>query len=166
MKEYLQGRRLGFAPRAMLGAAALGVGVAATLVDLMAWFAWGTRTTNPLVVAAYWLVIATAVVCLKATIAAYAETRDLTRDDRNLGNLDLAAIGLATILYTASAGLRSTDLAGAGATPAAFLLAIGGLVVLLVDAVVAANLYAARQWAELEEEIEPIRHRRRRAASR
>lgn len=166
MKEFLQGRRFGFAPRAQLGAVAVGLGIAVTLLDLMAWFAWGSRSTNGFVIAAYWLVIATAIICLLATFTAYAEMRDLTFEDRSLGRLDLVAIGLAAILYTASAGLRSTDLSGAGASPAALLLALGGLVVLLVDAVVSANLYAARQWEELEEEIEPIRHRRRRAASR
>ena len=53
-----------------------------------------------------------------------------------------------------------------GIAPAPFLLAVAGLIVTLVDAAVAGNLYGAREWEELEEE--PLRdHRsRRRAASR
>ena len=44
--------------------------------------------------------------------------------------------------------------------------AIAGLIVAFVDAAVAANLYSAREWEELDEE--PLRDRRprRRAASR
>lgn len=166
MKEWLQGRRFGFAPRSQLGGVAVGLGVAATLVDLMAWFQWGARSTNGFVVAAYWLVIATAIVALLAAVAALAETRDLTEEDSSLGRLDLIAAGLASLLYAASAVLRSGDLGGAGAAPGPLLLAIGGLVVLLVDVVVSASLYAAREWEELEEEIVPERHRRRRAAAR
>ena len=62
MKEFLQGRRFGFAPRAQLGGISVGLGLAATLLDLMAWFQWGARSTNGFVVGAQWLVITTAVV--------------------------------------------------------------------------------------------------------
>lgn len=166
MKEFLQGRRFGFSPRAQLGGIAVGLGVGATLLDLMSWFQWGARSTNGFVVGASWLVIATAVVAALAALAAFAETRDLAEEDTQLGRLDLAAVTLATVLYGASAALRSGELGAAGASPAPFLLAIGGLVLLLVDGVVSANLYAAREWEELEEDVVPERHRRRRAAAR
>jgi hypothetical protein len=165
VKELLQGRRFGFAPRAQLGGIAVGLGLAATLLDLMAWFAWGVRATNALVVGAQWLVVATAALALLAAAAALAETRDLTEDDRSLGRLDLVAAVLAAALYTASAALRAGELNAPAASPAPFLLAVGGLVVLLVDAVVSSSLYAAREWEELEEDV-PERHRRRRAAAR
>ena len=167
MKEFLQGRRFGFAPRAQLGGIAVGLGLAATLLDLMAWFQWGARSTNGFVVAAQWLVVATAVVTLLAAIAAFAETRDLGEEDAQLGRLDLIAAVLASGLYAASAALRSGELNAAGVSPAPLLLALGGLIVLLADTVVSSNLYAAREWEELEEEeIRPERHRRRRAAAR
>lgn len=165
MKEFLQGRRFGFAPRAQLAGIAVGLGVGATLLDLMAWFQWGARATNGFVVGAQWLVVSTALVVLVAALAALAETRDLGDEDRQLGRLDLIAAGLAAVLYGASATLRSGELTSAGASPAPFLLAVGGLVVLLIDLVVSASLYAAREWEELEvEDIAPQRHRRRRAA--
>ena len=166
MKEFLQGRRFGFAPRSQLGGVAVGLGIGATLLDLMSWFQWGARSTNGLVVGAQWLVVATAIVAALAALAALAETRDLGEVDTQLGRLDLAAAALATVLYAASAALRTGELNAAGASPAPLLLAVGGLVVLLVDIVVSANLYAAREWEELEEEIVPERHRRRRAAAR
>lgn len=166
MKEFLQGRRFGFSPRAQLGGVAVGLGIGATLLDLMSWFQWGARSTNGFVVGAYWLVVATAAVAALAALAALAETRDLGEEDRQLGRLDLLAAALAFALYSVSAVLRAGELGGAGASPGPFLLAIGGLVVLLVDSVVSANLYAAREWEELEEEITPERHRRRRAAAR
>ena len=166
MKEFLQGRRFGFAPRAQLGGVAVGLGFGATLLDLMSWFQWGARSTNGFVVGAQWLVVATAVVAALAALGALAETRDLGAEDAQLGRLDLAAAALATVLYAASAALRAGEGSVAGASPAPFLLAIGGLVLLLVDLVVSASLYAAREWEELEEEIAPERHRRRRAAAR
>ena len=166
MKEFLQGRRFGFSPRAQLGGIAVGLGVAVTLLDLMSWFQWGARTTNGLAVGAQWLAVATAVIAAFAVLAAFAETRDLGEEDSQLGRLDLAAAALAVVLYAASAALRAGDGSVAGASPAPFLLAIGGLILLLVDTVVSANLYAAREWEELEEEIAPERHRRRRAAAR
>ena len=166
MKEFLQGRRFGFAPRAQLGGIAVGFGLAATLLDLMAWFQWGARSTNGFVVAAQWLVVATAVVTLLAALAAFAETRDLGDEDTQLGRLDLIAAVLASGLYAASAALRAGELNAAGVSPAPLLLALGGLIVLLADTVVSSNLYAAREWEELEEDITPERHRRRRAAAR
>lgn len=166
MKEFLQGRRFGFAPRAQLGGIAVGLGLAATLLDFMSWFQWGSRDTNGFVIGAHWLVVATAIVTLLAALAAFAETRDLAEDDSSLGRLDLIAAALATIVYAASAALRSGELNAAAVSPAPFLLAIGGLVVLLVDTVVSSNLYAAREWEALEVEVAPERHRRRRAAAR
>ena len=166
MKVFLQGRRFGFAPRAQLGGIAVGLGFSATLLDLMSWFQWGARSTNGFVVGAQWLVVATAVVSVLAALTALAETRDLGEADSSLGRLDLLATALATILYAASAALRMGELNAAGASPAPLLLAVGGLVLLLVDAVVSSNLYAAREWEELEQEVAPERHRRRRAAAR
>lgn len=165
MKEFLQGRRFGFAPRAQLAGIAVGLGLGATLLDLMAWFQWGARATNAFVVGAQWLVVATAVVALLAALGALAETRDLGEEDRQLGRLDLIAAALAVVLYAASAALRSGELTAAGVSPAPLLLAIGGLIVLLIDQVVSSSLYAAREWEELEvEDFTPQRHRRRRAA--
>ncbi len=60
MKELLEGRRLGFALRPHIGQIAAGLGLATTLVDLMAWFGWGARDTNGFVIVAYWLVGPTA----------------------------------------------------------------------------------------------------------
>lgn len=166
MKEFLQGRRFGFSPRAQLGGIAVGLGGAVTLLDLMSWFQWGARTTNGFVAGALWLAVATAVIAALAALSAFAETRDLGEEDSQLGRLDLAAAALAVVLYSASAALRAGEGNVAGASPAPLLLAIGGLILLLVDIVVSANLYAAREWEELEEEIVPERHRRRRAAAR
>ncbi|HEY0783768.1 MAG TPA: hypothetical protein VGE98_15020, partial [Thermoanaerobaculia bacterium] len=70
------------------------------------------------------------------------------------------------LLYAASAGLRVTDLGAAGASPGAVVTAFAGLIVLLVDGVIAATLYSSREWTVLdEEEYEPRRHQKRRRAS-
>ncbi|MEK6620299.1 MAG: hypothetical protein AABZ26_04910 [Chloroflexota bacterium] len=165
MRELLQGRRLGFAPRALLASVAIGLGIGATLLDLMSWFAWGSRDTNGFVIGAYWLAIATAVVALLGLIAGVAELIDVAEEDRTLARLDLAAAGVAALLYAASAVLRAGDLGAAGASPAALLLAVGGLLLLLADSGVASVLYAAREWEEIEEVVRE-RHRRRHIASR
>ena len=167
VKELLQGRRFGFAPRPAIGFIAVGLGVGVTLTDLMAWFAWGTRATNGYVIAAYWLAIATAVVCAIRVLAAIAEYVDTPDEERSLARLDLVAAIVALIVYGGSAAIRATSLSAAAAEPAPFLLAIAGLIVLLVDAAVAANLYSERGWEELDDE--PARERRaprRRAAAR
>ncbi len=166
MKEFLQGRRLGFAPRSLLGNVALGVGVAALLLDLMTWFGWGTDVSNPLVIGAYWLVIATAAVGAIAALASLAEYLDVPDEDRGFAQLDLLATLAAVALYAVSAALRSGDLGAAAAAPLPFLVGIAGLIVLLVDAVLAGNLYSAREWQEIEEEPTRQRHPRRRAVSR
>src|SRR2546425_2312381 len=62
MKELFQGRRFGFAPRPVLAFLAVGLAIGVTIVDLMAYFAWGSRETNGYVVVAYWLAIGTAIV--------------------------------------------------------------------------------------------------------
>jgi hypothetical protein len=65
-------------------------------------------------------------------------------------------------LYGISAVLRSLELGQAAPSPAPFLLAIAGLIVLIIDSGLAANMYSSREWEEIEEE--PVReHRRRRA---
>ena len=165
MRELVEGRRIGFALRPALGNVALGLGVAVTLLDLMAWFAWGMRDTNGFVVAAYWLTLAAAVVALLAAATAVAEVLDVTDEDRTLARLDLGAIVLAAALYAASAALRAFDLGAAGASPAALLFALAGLLVLVVGSGLSSLLYAAREWEEVEE-IGHEQHRRRRAAAR
>jgi hypothetical protein len=132
----------------------------------MAWFAWGQSPTGGYVVVSDWLAQAVTVVLGVAVLAALAEYLDIPADDRSIARLDLMAALIAFLLYGASAFLRGFDIGGAAASPAPFLLAIAGLIVTFVDAAVAANLYSAREWEELDEE--PIRDRRprRRAASR
>lgn len=166
MKEFFQGRRFGFSPRAAVAYVAIGIGLSLTLSDLMAWFAWGQSDTGGYVVVSDWLAHAITVVLGIAALAAMAEYLDVPADDRSIARLDLIAALIAFLLYGTSAFLRGLDVGGAAASPAPFLLAIAGLIVTLVDAAVAANLYSSREWEELDEE--PIRDRRprRRAASR
>ena len=164
MKEFLEGRRLGFAPRSPLAFVAIGLGLAVTLVDFMAWFGWGARDSNAFVVAAQWLAVATFVVIGFAAITAVVEYGDVDAEDRGLARIDEAAAIGALVLYGISAVLRSLELAQAAPSPAPFLLAIAGLVLLIVDAGLAANLYSAREWEVLEDEPIRERHPRRRAA--
>ena len=166
MKEFFQGRRFGFSPRATVAFVALGIGLALTLSDLMAWFAWGQSDTSGYVVVSDWLAHAVTVVLGIAALASLAEYIDVPEDDRSIARLDLVAGLVAFFLYGASAFLRGFDIGAAAAGTAPFLLAIAGLIVTFVDAAVAANLYSAREWEELDEE--PLRERRprRRAASR
>jgi hypothetical protein len=73
---------------------------------------------------------------------------------------------VAFLLYAVSGALRVVDLGAAGASPAALLSAMAGLVVLLVDGVIASTLYSSREWEVLdEEEYEPRRHQKRRRVS-
>ena len=188
MKEFLQGRRMGFALRSHLCFAAAGLGLAVTVTDLMAWLALGARETNGYVIVAEWLCVATflvvgfgaiaavaerwdvipeerglAQVDVLAAIAAVAERWDVIPEERGLAQIDvLAAIG-ALLLYGISAVLRSLELGAVAASPTPFLLAVAGLIVLVVDAGLAANMYSSREWEEIEEEPVHERHRRRRA---
>ena len=166
MKEFFQGRRFGFAPRPAITYIAVGLGIALTLSDLMAWFAWGSNETTGYVVVADWLAKTVTVVLGVGTLTALAEYLDVPSEDRGIARLDLSASVVAFLLYVASAFLRGLDVGAAAAGTAPFLIAIAGLVVMVVDAAVAANLYSSREWEELDEE--PLReHRpRRRAASR
>ena len=166
MKELLEGRRLGFAPRSHLAFVAIGLGVAVTLVDLMAWFGWGTRDTSAFVVASQWLAVTTVIIIGIAAIAAVVEYGDVDRDERGLARIDEAAAIGAFVLYGISAVLRSFELGAAAPTPAPFLLAIAGLVLLMADAGLAANLYSTREWEVLEDEPAHERHTRRRVAGR
>ena len=166
MKEFLEGRRLGFAPRSPLAFVAIGLGLAATLVDLMAWFGWGARDTSAFVVAAQWIVVTTFVVVGIAAITSVVEYGDVDREDRGLARVDEAAALGALLLYGISAVLRSLELGAAAPSPAPFLLAIAALVLLIADAGLAANLYSAREWEVLEDEPVRERHQRRRAAGR
>jgi hypothetical protein len=166
MKEFFQGRRFGFSPRAALAYVAVGIGLALTLSDLMAWFAWGQSDTSGFVVVADWLAHAVTVVFGIAVLAALAEYLDVPADDRSIARLDLIAALVAFLLYGASAFLRGFNIGAAAASTAPFLLAIAALIVAFVDAAVAANLYSAREWEELDEEPMRERRPRRRAASR
>lgn len=166
MKEFLEGRRFGFALRPLLGQVALGLAIAVTLLDLMAWFGWGARDTNGFVIAAYWLAVAAAVVTVVATVTAIAESTDASDEDRSLARLDVLAVLVAFLLYATSSALRAVDLGAAGASPGALVTAVAGLIVLVVDGVIAATLYASREWAVLDEEAyEPRRHQKRRRVS-
>src|SRR5260370_26407976 len=102
MKEVLEGRRFGFALRPQLGQIALGLAVAVTLLDLMAWFGWGARDTNGFVIANAWLAVATAVFALLATITALAESRDAADEERPLAPLDLLPAFRVFLLYPPS----------------------------------------------------------------
>ena len=164
MKEFLEGRRLGFAPRSPLAFVAIGLGLALTLVDFMAWFGWGARDSNAFVVAAQWLAVATFVVIGLAAITAVVEYGDVDAEDRGLARIDEAAAIGALVLYGISAVLRSLELSQAAPSPAPFLLAIAGLLLLIFDAGLAASLYSAREWEELEDEPIRERHPRRRVA--
>lgn len=166
MKELLEGRRLGFAPRSHLAFAAVALGMAVTLLDLMSWFEWGTRATSGFVIGAQWLAVTTFLVSGLACLMTVAEYPDVPEEERGLARIDqLAALG-AIVLYGISAVWRSTELNAAAASPVPFLVAIAGLILLVADAGLAANLYSAREWEELEEEPARERHPRRRAASR
>jgi hypothetical protein len=170
VRELLEGRRIGFALRPPLGGIAVGTGLAVTLLDLMAWSGWATRDTNALVVGAQWLSVATAVVALFGVATALAEVADVPAEDATLARLDVVAVAAATVLYGVTAVLRAFDVSGTGAippaaSPAALLLALAGLVVLLAGSATSSLLYAAREWEEIEE-IAHERHGRRRTASR
>ena len=75
-------------------------------------------------------------------LAALAEYLDVPGEDRGIARLDLSAALVAFLLYVASAFLRGFDVGGAAAGTAPFLIAIAGLIVTVVDAAVAANLYS------------------------
>lgn len=165
MRELLEGRRFGFALRPQLGHLAAGLGIAVALLDFMAWFGWGARDTNGFVIAAYWVAVLTATVAALATITAFVESTDAAAEDRSLARLDVLAAFVAFLLYAVSCAFRAVDQSAAAVTPAALLSSLAGLVVLLVGGVIAATLYASREWAVLDEaDYEPRRHQKRRRA--
>jgi uncharacterized membrane protein len=162
VKEILQGRRLGFALRSHLAFVAVGLGLAIAILDLMAWFAFGARETNGFVVASQWLCVVTMPIAGAAAITAVAERGDVVDEERGLAQIDALAGIIIVALYGVSAVLRSVELGAAAPSPAPFLLAMAGLIVLIIDSGLAANMYSSREWEELVEE--PVReHRRRRA---
>jgi hypothetical protein len=166
VKELLEGRRLGFSPRSHLAFLAIGLGLAATLIDLMAWFGWGARDTSAFVIAAQWLMVTQVVIVGIAAITAVVEYGDVDRDERGLARIDEGAATGVLLLYGISAVMRSLELGQAAPSPAPFLLAIAGLVLLIADAALAANLYSTREWEVLEDEPVRERHPRRRVAGR
>lgn len=166
MNELLEGRRFGFALRPQLGHLAAGLGIGVLLLDLMAWFGWGARDTNGLVIAAYWVAVPAAVLAALAGVTAFIESRDAPDDDRALARLDVLAAFVAFLLYAVSCALRVADQTAAASSPAALLSSMAGLIVLLVDGVIASTLYASREWeVPDEEDYEPRRHQKRRRAS-
>ena len=154
---------MGFALRSHLGFAAAGLGLALTLSDLMAWIGLGGRETNGYVIVAQWLCVLTFLVVGFAAVAAVAERWDVIPEERGLAQIDVLAAIAALLLYGVSAVLRSLELGAAAPSPTPFLLAVAGLIVLVVDAGLAANMYSSREWEEIEEEPVHERHRRRRA---
>ncbi len=165
MRALLEGRRLGFALRPLFAAAVVGVGIGVTLLDLVAWFAWGVRDTNALVVGSLWLAGAAVVLSALGLVTALAEMNDSTDEDRFLARLDVLATVIALLLYAASATLRAADRTAAAPSPPAFLLAVAALIVAVAGLATAAPLYAPREWEEIEE-VTRERHGRRRAAAR
>jgi hypothetical protein len=163
VKEFLQGRRLGFALRSHLGFTAAGLGIAVTVSDLMAWLALGGRETHGYVIVAQWLCVATFLLVGFVAIAAVVERFDVIPEERGLAQIDMLAAIAALVLYGISAALRSLELGAAAASPTPFLTAVAGLIVLIVDAGLAANMYSSREWEEIQEEPIHERHRRRRA---
>ena len=166
MKEFLEGRRLGFSPRSHLAFIAGGLGLGVSMADFMSWFALGSRDTNGFVIIAQWLCVTAFLVAGAAALAAVAERWDVIFEERGLAQLDILAAIAVLVLYGASAVLRSFELGSTAPSPAPFLLALAALVVVFADAGLAANMYSSREWEELEQE--PVReHRgRRRAAGR
>ncbi len=166
MKELIEGRRFGFALRPQLGHLAAGLGIAVTLLDLMAWFGWGARDTNGFVIAAYWVAVMTAVVAALATVTAFVESTDAAAGDRSLARLDVLAAFVAVLLYAVSGAFRAVDQSAAAVTPGALVSSFAGLIILLIDGVIASTLYANREWEVLDEEdYEPRRRQKRRRAS-
>src|SRR5206468_8481479 len=88
---------------------------------------------------------------------AVVDDGDVDPDEHGLARIDEGAAIGALVLYGASAVLRSLELGQAAPSPAQFLLAIAGLLLLIADAALAANLYSTREWEELEDE--PVRER-------
>lgn len=166
MKELIEGRHFGFALRPQLGHLAAGLGIAVTLLDLMAWFGWGARDTNGFVIAAYWVAVLTAVVAALATVTAFVESTDAAAGDRSLARLDVLAAFVAVLLYAVSGAFRAVDQSAAAVTPGALVSSFAGLIILLIDGVIASTLYANREWEVLDEEdYEPRRRQKRRRAS-
>jgi uncharacterized membrane protein YidH (DUF202 family) len=162
VKEALQGRRLGFALRSHVAFVAAGVAIAVVILDLMAWFALGARDTNGFVIAAQWLCVAVLLIAGFSAVAAVAERGDVLPEERGLAQIDALAAIAVVLLFGISAVLRSLELGAVAPSPTPFLLSIAGLIVLLIDSGLAANMYSSREWEELEDE--PVReHRRRRA---
>jgi len=160
----VQGRRLGFAPRSHLAFIAGGLALAVTIADLMAWLGLGGTDTHGYVIVAQWLSVVTLLVAGIAGIAAATEIFDVVPEERDLARIDALAGVAIVLIYGISAFLRSLELGNAAASPAPFLLAVAGLIVIFADAGLAANMYSSREWEEIEEE--PAREHRRRRASR
>jgi uncharacterized membrane protein len=155
---------MGFAPRSHLAFIAGGLALGVTMADVMAWLGLGSRDTNGFVIVAQWLCVLTMVVAGIAAIAAVTERFDVVEEERGLARLDILAGVVVVAIYGASAVLRSLELGNPAPSPAPFLLTIAGLIVIFVDAGLAANMYSSREWEELD--LEPVREHRRRRVSR
>lgn len=166
MKEFLQGRRLGFALRSHLAFAAGGLALAVTVADIMSWLALGSNETNGYVIVAQWLCVLVMLVAGVAAIAAVAERADILEEERALARVDILAGVAIVALYGISAFLRSLELGHAAASPGPFLLAIAGLIVIFADAGLAANMYSSREWEEIDDERMHDQQRVRRRAGR
>src|SRR5207245_608100 len=98
------------APRPVLAFLAVGLAIGVTLVDLMAYFAWGSRETNGYVVVADWLAIGTTIVAGLAALTALAEFVDVLDEERGLAQLDLAAAVVAFSIRSQSCDIASSSL--------------------------------------------------------
>ena len=165
MRELLEGRRFGFAPRPALASVAAGLAIGLFLLDLVSWSGWGVRDTNALVVGSVWVGAATAIVALLGLAAALAERVDVPEEEASLARVDAIAVGAAALLYVATTAVRAIDTGAAAASPLALLLQIAGLILVLAGAGLSSVLYASREWEELDEIVHE-RHRRRPAAGR
>ena len=165
MKELLEGRRFGFAPRPALANIAAGLAIGLFLLDLLSWSGWGVHDTNALVIGSIWLGAATAIVGLAGLAAALAERSDVPEEEAGLARVDAIAVGAAAVLYIATTIVRAIDSGAAAASPLALLLQIAGLILVLAGVVLSSVLYASREWEELEEIVHD-RGRRRHAAGR
>src|SRR2546428_13540097 len=100
--ELLQGRRFGFSPRAAIAFVAIGLGIALSLTDFMAWFAWGSKETNGFVVVSYWLACTVTGILALGPLPRPAELLDTPQEDRRPPRPRLPPARVAVPLYDPS----------------------------------------------------------------